>query len=478
MRKESVPSPARVFAGVLAVTSVTLLAGVAPAHAASKAVSVCKEAAEEAPEALLPLNFEVGATNDPTAPVWTNRKRSLVGVVRVRSGRSLTLQVCTIAAPRVQTTPSRTLAITGNPITLPQGARIGDVQVADRWIAWATQQRSTAPVLVHRRAIVGRSPRTVTRVFTGRVNGIALTPRGTVVVNQLQKGKQRIWTWRPGRSMKLLVPAWRISNDSSAPSSKREAGLSTWEPGIVDIGARDIIEDRLITVDGHRDCTPWDRGANASDQLTDSLRVIVDTSLGWSRRVVNNDVWTNSPESVGFNEHLKICDRNGRRLYATTSGENTYGGDVYTTVGTPNIVGDAVLFGTSSYSGGGGSGNTSSYAESVLVPGRGGTYADADGKVRFSVSTTAAAAWATDDAIWASDATGVRRTALTTDNLRGLRLNGARLIASKTAGSQTIDLSPLPASAVAISRNRPNDANFGQCSGQFAEPCPIPPTDG
>lgn len=462
---------------MVAVAGVIFLLSATSANAAPGAVSVCRTAAAEAPEAQVPLNFEVSATTERSAPVWTNRTRSLVGVVRVRGRRSVTLQVCTIAAPRVQTTPARTLAITGNPIRLPTGARIVDVQIADHWIAWATQERSAGPV-VHRRAIVGRSPRTTSRAFAGSVNGIALTPRGTVVVNQLRNGKQRIWTWRPGRSMKPLVPAWRVSNDPAAPPRKQEAGLTTWEPGIVNIGAIGLVDERLVTVDGRRDCAPWDTGKNASDRRTDRLRVVIDTDLGWSRRVVSDGAWTGAPESVGFLEHLKICDRTGRRLYAATSGENTYGGDAYESTAAPDIVGDAVLTGTFSYQGGGGSGNTSTFSEDVLMPRRDGALVSASGTVRFPVSTTSAAAWATDDEIWASDATGVHRTALTTDGLVGLRLTGSRLVASKRVGSQTLDLPPVPAAAVSVGQSRTTDADFGQCPGQFAEPCPIPPTDG
>ncbi|MEV4419181.1 hypothetical protein AB0L40_04300 [Patulibacter sp. NPDC049589] len=428
------------------------------------------------------LNFEVSAPDQRTAPVWTNRQRSLVGVVRVPDGRARTLQVCTIAAPKKYTASARTLAITGNPIRLPAAARIVDVQIAENWIVWATQLRAHGPVVVHRRAIAGRAPRTVSRTFASAVDGTAVTPRGTIVVNQVEKSINRVWAWRPGRSLQPLVPARKISNDADAPPSRQRFDLSTWEPGLVSLGLTGPAGDRIVTVDGRRGCTPWDSsrsitsGSTASDRSTNRLRVVVDTDLGWSRRVVSDDPWSSSPDALGFTEHLKICDRAGRRLYAATTGQNGYSTEDSQTVGTPDIVGGAVIFDYFYYQGSGGSGNTTTSTDAVLVPADPNAAPGPD--VRFPVATTTAAAWATKDAIWASDATGVHRTALTTDGLRGLRLNGSRLIASKTVASQSIDLSPLPARSVALANSRTSDADFGQCSGQFAEACAIPPTDG
>lgn len=466
----------RGLARLTVVGSLAALALVGPpqAGAAPSPMALCR--ASETPESGILLNFEVDAIDDRTAPVWTNRRRSLVGVVRVPRGRSATLQVCTIAAPKRTTASVRTLAITGTPIRLPRAARIVDVQIAENWIVWATRRPSGGPVVVHRRAITGRAPRTVSRSFAADVNGTAVTPRGTVVVNQVEKRVNRVWGWRPGRSLRPLVPARTIDDSDNAPDDRSSANVSAWEPGLVDLGLANPNGARIITVDGRRGCTPWDTGKSASDRSTDRLRVVVDTDLGWSRRVIPADPWSSSPDDTGFIEHLKICDRSGRRLYAATTGQNGYSAEDSQTIGVPDIVGDAVIYSAFYYNGSGGSGSSSTLTDTVLVPRNPQVAPDSD--VRFPVATTTAAAWATDDAIWASDATGVHKTPLSIDGLRGLRLNGSRLIASKAVASQTVDLAPLPARSVALWNDRTTDADFGQCSGQFAEACPIPPTDG
>lgn len=411
-----------------------------------------------------------------SAPVWRRSSRFLLGVAQVRSGPRTTLRVCTIAAPRRQRARASTVRATGSAIKVSRGSTVIGSHVADPWIAWATQDASTKRVRVHRRRIEGPRARTSSRTFAGALAQLVTTPRGTVLANMLTKTRQHLWRWTPGRRVAPLVPARRISHARDAPDALEPSVLRAWEPGTVNLTTSTVDDAQLVDVDGRRTCRRWDTATPAVDVRTDRLRAVIDTSPGWSHRVVfDGSTWSSEPTTVESAEHLKVCDDHGRRLFGVTTGGPEDGAEENTTEHVA-IVGEAtIVYGYgSNYDGG--SGNSGGPSEQIYVPSptrgaRPSHFAD----MTFVVATTSAAAWVDDRQLWASDLDGVHRLGPVSNDLQGLRLDGSRLTLVRPGGNETRSLSRLLPAATSVPDDRDSDAHFGICFDRLSARCPVPP---
>jgi hypothetical protein len=458
--------------GVLLTSAVTLV-GFVPAYATA-ATDACLNASRgDDPR----LGYANNDNPSVSTAVWRRTDRLLIGTLTTRAQNKSTLRVCTVAAPRRLRASRSTIRTEGPAIRIARDARLIDAHVADPWIAWATLGPAKT-ILVHRRKVNAPAATTRTRTFGTTVDTVIATPTGSVVVSMTSDRKQRIVRWTPGRAPRPLTPARRISHAKGAPERLAPWSISSWEPGVIELGEASGIA-RLIDVDQAGTCRPLDRGAPTTLQAssTNGLRATVDNSTGWSRRVVfDGSEWTTDPLSVETTEHLKICDRAGRRVLGTTTGEREDGYvDEITSL---SVAGQAVIASGDEASTGGGSGNSSSVQDTVYV-----VPPDTSEPVRdrpiaqLPVSTMAGAAWIEQRAVWVSDAAGVRPLPGSADDVSALRIDDGVLRAIRTTGTMVLPFDPLPSSLTAAPTNRVRDGNYGKCSPdeRFYSRCAVPP---
>lgn len=459
--------------------SILALAASSPSANAATAAESCKNAAAGDDQPFdLALNFELvgGQQYDTSSPSWTRTDRSLLGVALARRGSSRTLLVCTITAPRVQRTLSRSIRSEGPPIRIATGSTVVDVSVSNRWIAWATQGKARTRTVVHRRRIESSEASTVSRSFGGAVQEVVASPAGRVVVNTLTATTQHVWRWTPGTRPKRVIPQRRYFSNEKAPVQKQPLDLASWEPGTVALATENGPLD-LVDVDGPRGCAPWDTKAKTTiDRRTSELRAVVDNSSGWSRRVVlGSSGWTNNPDDVETTEHLKICDARGKRLVGVKTGFYESGGDSYKRTVSVDIVGGVVVAPSSEYLGGGGGGDSAqgSTGSTPIFVTTGPPAAQPSGQPGAVVATHAGAAWVSNGEIWVSDAGGIRRTGIAATDGTPIRLEKSRLTVETTTGPSTFDLKPIPPARTTIATGRTVDS-AGPCGRGFPD-CPPTP---